>query len=286
MKKPRKKHIVLLALAAAALALVVWTAWGNTALLLTYITVNSADLPTGFDGYRIAQISDLHNAEFGEANEALLQLLKDAQPDSIVITGDMLDSRHTDVQAALRFAQGAVQIAPCYYVTGNHESRIAQFPAFAAALAELGVTVLRDQAVPLTCNGDTVTLLGVDDPAFSLGEGAQLNTAALMEGKLATLGEGAQGYTILLSHRPELFQTYCAADVDLTFSGHAHGGQVRLPLIGAVYAPNQGLFPQYVDGLYTQGASAMVVSRGLGNSLFPFRFNNRPQVVLAELCQE
>jgi predicted MPP superfamily phosphohydrolase len=93
-------------------------------------------------------------------------------------------------------------------------------------------------------------------------------------------------FTLLLSHRPEMFDTYVEKDVDLVFSGHAHGGQFRIPFVGGVFAPNQGLFPKYDSGIYSEGNTTMVVSRGIGNSAFPFRINNRPEVILVELDTE
>ena len=101
--------------------------------------------------------------------------------------------------------------------------------------------------------------------------------------KLNTLMEQETAYAILLSHRPELFETYAACGVDLVLSGHAHGGQFRLPFIGGLIAPNQGLFPKYDAGLFTDGNTNMIVSRGIGNSIIPIRFNNRPEIVLLEL---
>ena len=114
-------------LAGIFLVLIVWTAWGNTALELNTYTISSRDLPDAFDGYRIAQISDLHNAEFGDGNQRLLDMLREAEPDMIAITGDLIDSRKTNVAIALAFAEEAVQIAPCYYVSGNHEARVSEY---------------------------------------------------------------------------------------------------------------------------------------------------------------
>ena len=270
-----KKLICILAL--LLVAVIVWIAWGNTALELATVTVTSEDLPEEFSGYRIAHVSDLHNAELGEGNEKLLALLESAEPDIIAITGDIIDSRRTDVDIALDFAEKAVEIAPCYYVTGNHESRVDEdFAKLESGLAALGVTVLRDKAVALECGGESILLIGIDDP--------DLASAANEVGeKLNTLKDGAEGFTLLLSHRPELFNTYVGSGIDLVLSGHAHGGQIRLPFVGGVIAPHQGIFPKYDSGLYTSGGTNMIVSRGIGNSLFPFRVNNRPEVILIEL---
>ena len=135
----------MLAVAAAVLvALVIWIAWGNTALELNTYTVSSAKLPQSFDGYRIAHVSDLHNAEMGKDNEKLLTILRDADPDMIAITGDLIDSRSTNVEIALNFIREAVKIAPCYYVTGNHEARVNEYGELKAGMETAGVTVLED----------------------------------------------------------------------------------------------------------------------------------------------
>ena len=281
--KKKKRIIVLAVVAAVLLALMIWTAWGNGALELTTYAIASEKLPKTFDGYRIAHISDLHNAQFGDGNEKLLAMLREAEPDIIAITGDLIDSRNTDIGIALHFAEEAVKIAPCYYVTGNHEARVPAYDALKDGLLELGIIVLEDERADLEISGEHITLLGVNDPSF-LADPA--NEEALMQSKLQKLMNGAENYTILLSHRPDLFELYAESGADLVLCGHAHGGQFRLPLVGGLVAPNQGLFPKYDAGVYTEGNTNMVVSRGIGNSLFPFRFNNRPEVILIELIQE
>ena len=123
-----------------------WVIWANTALEVTEYTITDPEIPTEFDGFRIAQISDLHNASFGEKNEELLQMLRQTEPDIIVMTGDLVDSRKTDAEVAIDFLREAVTIAPCYYVTGNHERRIALFTNIEAQMIELGVRVLRNES--------------------------------------------------------------------------------------------------------------------------------------------
>lgn len=275
----KKKTICILS--GILLILIVWTAWGNAALELNTYTISSRGLPDVFDGYRIAQVSDLHNAEFGDGNQRLLDMLREAEPDMIAITGDLIDSRKTNIAVALAFAEEAVRIAPCYYVSGNHEARVPEYRELKAGLEAAGVTVLDDARVEIEISGNSITIIGVNDPSFLADY--LTSDAAVMDRKLSELSSEDASFTILLSHRPELFDTYAAHDMDLVLTGHAHGGQFRLPLIGGLIAPNQGLFPKYDDGLYSEGNTNMIVSRGLGNSIIPFRFNNRPEVVLIEL---
>ena len=283
-KRISKKYFTLLYIAILLfLFLVIWTVWGNTALMINVITVSGSRIPAAFSGFRIVQVSDLHNAEFGDGNAELLKLLSESKPDIIVITGDLIDASHTDVGIALGFMQESVRIAPIYYATGNHEAACSQYGNLKSGLEAAGVIVLEDEAVSLERNGETITLLGLDDPDFTVMGDMFCEVPAMVGTKLRNLDNGEGGYTILLSHRPELFETYVNCGIDLVFAGHAHGGQFRLPFIGGVIAPNQGLFPKYDAGLYTDSGTNMVVSRGIGNSIIPLRFNNRPEIVLVEL---
>lgn len=263
--------------------LLIWTVWSNKALMVSTISISSSHIPAAFSGFRIAQVSDLHNSEFGKNNTELLKLLSESRPDIIAITGDLIDANHTDVGIALGFAQESVRIAPTYYVTGNHEAASPQYDTLKAGLEEAGVIVLEDEAISLERGGETIALLGVADPDFMVKGDMFGEVPAMVSTKLKNLIGDESGYTILLSHRPELFETYVDGGIDLVFSGHVHGGQFRLPFIGGLVAPNQGLFPKYDAGLYTDGGTSMVVSRGIGNSIIPFRFNNRPEIVLVEL---
>ena len=282
----KKKKFIFLAVAVIVLvALVIWIAWGNTALELNTYTISSSKLPQSFDGYRIAHVSDLHNTEMGKDNEKLLVMLRDADPDMIAITGDLIDSRNTDIEVALQFVREAVKIAPCYYVTGNHEARVNEYGELKAGMEVAGVTVLEDVRTEIGMESETITLIGVNDPSYQT-DYLFGDSETVMNTKLEDLHTGHDGFTILLSHRPELFDTYADQDIDVILSGHAHGGQFRLPFIGGLVAPNQGLFPEYDAGIYTEGNTNMLVSRGVGNSILPFRINNRPEVILIELQVE
>ena len=285
MTVKKKKIIVLAVVAAVLLALIIWTAWGNTALELNTYTISSERLPEAFDDYRIAHVSDLHNAEMGKDNEKLLDMLRETEPDIIAITGDIIDSRNTNIDIALQFTKAAMEIAPCYYVTGNHEARVSEYDELRDGLIEQGVVVLDDERIELELSCETIALLGVNDPSFQtyylFGD-----SETVMQGKLQEISDEVNDFTILLSHRPELFRVYSDSNMDLVLSGHAHGGQFRLPFVGGLVAPNQGLFPKYDAGLYTEENTNMIVSRGIGNSILPFRFNNRPEVILIVLQRD
>ena len=218
----RKKR-VLFVVSFVLVILIVWTLWGNTALEVNEYEVVSDRIPQGFEGFRIAQVSDLHNAEFGEGNEKLIQLLSQTDPDVIVITGDLIDSRHTDIEIALDFARQAIKLAPVYYVSGNHEARVREYEDLKMGLAEAGVVILENQKVQISREGERITLVGIGDPSFQedylFGDSESVARQAIDD-----LQNESDGYTILLSHRPELFDLYVDTGMDLVFSGHAHGG--------------------------------------------------------------
>ena len=282
MTAKKKKFIWIAIIAAILLVIIIWIASDNTGLELNTYTISSSRLPENFDGYRIAHVSDLHNAEMGKNNEKLLSMLQDANPDIIAIAGDLIDSRSTNVEIALQFIQEAVKIAPCYYVTGNHEARVSEYDELKTGMETAGVIILEDARTEISLGNEVITLIGVNDPSFQT-DYLFGDSKTVMDTKLGTLHADDDGFTILLSHRPELFDSYVASNMDLVLSGHAHGGQFRLPFIGGLVAPNQGLFPEYDAGLYTEENTNMLVSRGIGNSILPFRVNNRPEVILIEL---
>ncbi len=276
----KRKMLILIGIALLLSGLVGWVIWGNTALQVSSHTVSSTRIPAAFDGYRIAHLSDLHNSELGKDNRKLLSLLQKASPDLIVITGDMIDSRRTDFDIALQLAQDLVGIAPCCYVPGNHEGRIDSYERFKQGLTDAGVTVLENRTVMLEKEGQQLAVSGVIDPIMQ--QGMYLEHGGYIDGVLQEI-LSKEVYTLLLSHRPELFETYVKCAVDVVFCGHAHGGQIRLPFVGGLVAPGQGLFPRYDAGRFEKEETTMLVSRGIGNSLFPFRVNNRPEVILVTL---
>lgn len=261
----KKRTRIIICIAVICILLLCQIYWANFQLELNSYTVTIDTLPKSFDGFKIAHVSDVHDLEL----EKLLELLQDAQPDIIAITGDLTDSCSDSI---LRYVGQLLEIAPCYYVPGNHESRIDDYPVFRQKLQELGVTVLENEAVTLTLEEQRITLAGLKDPAFT-----DTDYIAALDSL------SGQDCTILLSHRPELFDEYVQRDFTLVLSGHAHGGQVRLPFVGGVFAPGQGFFPDYDSGLYQKASTSMIVSRGIGGYLFPPRVNNRPEVIIIEL---
>lgn len=282
-KKMKKKACRWIA-AAAALIVLGWALiWGNTALVRTDVLVCSNGIPEAFDAYKIVQISDLHDAQIGENNEKLVAMTAEAEPDCIVLTGDFVDSSRFHPERSLSVAEALVKLAPVYYVSGNHEAIIpdAEYQALTDGLRALGVCVLEDESAELTRGGQSIRLIGLTDIGFHPGT-LEEKKDALRSALSALLPEDE--FSVTLAHRPELMDVYTECGAPLVLSGHAHGGQIRLPGIGGLIAPGQGLFPKYTEGKYEENGTTMVVSRGIGNSVLPLRVNDRPQIVVVQLA--
>jgi len=282
MTKRRKNWVVLILAVAIVVGISFYFVWENNSIETSRSDYDNPKIPIAFNGFTIAQVSDLHNKMFGKNQKYILAKLKSTNPDIIVITGDIIDRRKFDLDAAITFVEGAVKIAPVYYVTGNHEAWSKDFAITKTRLIESGTIFMDDTAVTLTKGGSSIKIMGVSDPDFLTTNYSQGDDVTKMTKQLAMWSD-EKGFKILLTHRPELFDLYDENHMDLIFAGHAHGGQIRLPFVGALMAPDQGWFPKYSSGRYTKGSSTMYVSRGLGNSLIPVRINNRPEIVVVRL---
>lgn len=276
--------IVALILLALIILFVVIGTICNRTLKSTEYEVQSEKLPKEFENFKILQISDLHNCAYSKGNRKLIELAKNAKPDVIAITGDMIDSRKTKPEVSLALAKEFVKIAPCYYVTGNHEARIKEkAEEFIEKLIKAGVTYLDNKAVEITRQSESILLLGVKDP-FHYWLPEKFNKPEIMRNNLRKITcPDERRFRILLSHRPEVFDVYKDFRIDLTLAGHAHGGQIRLPFIGGLFAPCQGFFPKLTSGHHNKDNSHLIVSRGLGNSSFPLRLFNPPESVIVTL---
>lgn len=271
-----KKNIGLFGL----LLIILWIIWGNVTLQISRVKVLDSSVPEEFSGFKIAHISDLHDKNWGST---LVQPIQEEQPDIIVITGDLIDSENPDIYNASELINQIKDIAPIYYVTGNHEAWTEHYPLLEEDLLNHNVNILDNDSITIRENGEELLLLGVQDPAF-ISESDLLNEqATIIETEIRKLSDNFNGYKILLSHRPELFDIYVRNNMNLVLSGHAHGGQIRLPFIGGLVAPDQGFLPKYTSGNYKEDNTNMIVSRGLGNSLIPVRVNNRPELVFIQL---
>lgn len=267
------------------LILTLFLFWQNNAITINELKYRNEQISDDFKGFKILQISDLHNKEFGDSQKNLIKKTNEINPDVIFITGDIIDSRRTSVDElyiAMNYVKEAVKIAPVYYVSGNHEFRSGFYNQIKLEMEKAGAHVLDNSSSEITLGKSAISIIGLSDITFTLKSHKNINLQKDIEEKLSSLMD-SNNFSILLSHRPELISSYASAKVDMVFSGHAHGGQIRLPFIGWLIAPDQGLFPKYTEGLYVYNNTSLIVSRGLGNSLFPFRIFNRPELVVVTL---
>ena len=253
--------------------------WSNHSLQTERAVFTSPRLPAGFDGCTIVQLSDLHGAEFGEDNEELIRRVREAEPDYIFLTGDLLDRyRQTPRSYAVSLGKSLAGIAPTYFVTGNHEWAFPDIRTLKRELRDAGVTVLSNEYVPLSRGGDRILLAGIDDPNGF----ADQKTPEELAGELR--GAEPDAFWMLLAHRNNYFEKeYSLLGADLVISGHGHGGLIRLPFTDGLVSVERSLFPSYTAGLYQKNGSTLFVTRGLGNSGRTFRLFNRPQIAVLTL---
>ena len=287
IRSNRKKYIKSAIVLLIVIALLLFCSYQNRHLETTYYTYKAEHLDAEFDGYRIVQISDLHNAKFGKDNQKLVDRIRECEPDMIVLTGDLVDSNHTNVDRAVQFVDEIVKICPVYYVTGNHEYWLeaSEYDELMSGLADAGVVILDDQVVEISRGDAKFRLVGLDDRSLSDGTlGTLLNDQAGQKEETAdNENSEKKEFTVVLAHEPQYLARYASAGVDLVLSGHAHGGQFRLPFVGGIVTPDQGFFPEYTAGEYYMDSTEMIVSRGLGNSVIPVRLFNYPEIVCVEL---
>lgn len=259
----------------------------NNSVKVEEYKIESEKLNEVFNNYKIIQLSDIHSQYFGENHIKLIKKIKKESPDLIVITGDLVDANRFDFETGVSLVEQLVEIAPVYYVYGNHEMILNDDPennSFKIALEELGVIILNNKNTTIEKDGHYFNLLGIQDPS-TVYKNRSLNYLETQrditeeELRRVTSDINEDYFTVLLAHRPEQFPLYSEFNIDLILSGHTHAGQFRIPFFGGIYAPNQGFLPKYIEGLYTEENSTMIISRGLGYSKIPLRIFNTPEVV-------
>ena len=281
MKQRRVRPAATILSALVLLAGFTW--YENRTIQTQTFRLCAPNLPQAFSALRVVQISDLHGEVFGENSRRLIAAVKNAKPDLIAITGDLADE-YTDLSMLRPLVSKLCAIAPVFYVTGNHEwvlTREKRQQLF-EILDECGVIRLRNEFRLLQKNGETMVLAGVDDPN---GPYDQKTPAQLVKEIRETCADEA--YILMLSHRNDQLEMWARLGVDAVLCGHAHGGVVRLPVLGGLFGTRYELLPEYTAGVYAQGKTQVLVSRGLGRShRIPLRFCNRPQLVVAILERE
>lgn len=257
----------------------------DSKLHITNYLVKSEKIPRAFHGYKILQLSDLHSKSFGVNNEKLLQAVRHAAPNIIVITGDMVNFSDLRFDGFYKLAKALARQYKVYYIVGNHEQRLGECnqKQLFERLREYGVTVLDNEKVTLTEKNDTIQLYGLwcDMIYYKFSETAKKHYYNKNMVKSA-LGACGDGYNVLLAHNPLLFSAYANWGADLTLSGHVHGGIVRLPLVGGLLSPERKFFPKYSAGEYQYKGKRMIVSSGLGD----FRICNPPEIPVITLCSQ
>ena len=282
IRSNRKKYIKPAIVLLIVIALLLFCSYQNRHLETTYYTYKAEQFGADLEGYRIVQISDLHNAKFGKHNQKLVDRVRECEPDMIVLTGDLVDSNHTNVDRAVQFVDEIVKICPVYYVTGNHEYWLekSEYDELMDGLASAGAVILDDQVVEISRGDAKFRLVGLDDK--NLADGT-LGTLLNNDQNVAHEDSEKKEFTVVLAHEPQYLARYAGTGVDLVLSGHAHGGQFRLPFVGGIVAPDQGFLPEYTAVEYYMNGTEMIVSRGLGNSVIPVRLFNYPEIVCVEL---
>lgn len=262
----------------------------NRKLTVTEYHIKDRLCPVSFDGFRIVHLSDLHNAEFGDKNKNLFEVIKKQNPDIIVITGDMIIGKpNMDVTMAVDFVNSLCEIAPVYYSMGNHELRVSLYEDTYGDMWQQfmnrispDINLLFDKQTTILRNNDSIQLYGLN----MTSELYKRIVKTPMQKEYLTSLFGLcdhDKYHIFLAHNPDYFEDYTAWGANLTFSGHVHGGMIRIPWIGGALSPMIHFFPKYDKGLFENDNKYMILSGGLGNHTFKFRVNNLPEVITVTL---
>ena len=240
---------------------------------------------------RIVQISDLHSKEFGKNNRTLYKIIMKQKPDIIVATGDLIDSNMKKINEIIGFCSSLNKQVPVYYILGNNEMRCSRVKEIIENLKEKNINVLENEIKTIKIKDNTINILGLAEKRVDKGKMfySKINSRYEIHNVNSLFGklEKLIGIKIVLSHYPENYEyvgeySYKKYNFDIMFSGHAHGGQFILPGLGGIFAPGQGFFPKYYKGIYGE-KNKLVVSRGLGNSGFPLRLFNRPDLVVVDI---
>lgn len=303
--RTRYKNILFFFLAVLGTAVYLYTQ--NNWLELTEWEVSSSKIPQYFNNYKILQISDLHSKTFGKDNDKLLEMVDQAAPDLIVLTGDMLNFAKDDGQVFLGLARKLVPHYRICYISGNHEQALSLkasrdnlfwFPEYLAQLESLGVTILNNNRITLQDPGNRsknnesrINIFGLEIPLWFYEKSYKANSNLIsfnLAEMASIMGRGCpqEEFNILLTHNPLYFPVYKEWGADLILAGHLHGGAVRIPFVGGLFSPDRTFFPRYDAGSFFIGQSVMIVNRGLGSGGAELRIHNRPEITVVTLKSE
>lgn len=275
----RKRHLIIIGL----LTVLLFVALYNGLVIKKY-TINTSKLDAD-ESVRIVLITDLHNHVYGKNQTKLVSLIKEQNPDIIALAGDIADD-HVPIAGTELLLDGIKGLAPIYYISGNHEFWSNDISRIKNTIRKYGVTILENSYEQISIHNSSIIIGGVDDPDITKYEKPDLDWEGELYNAFSEL-ENRSEFKILLAHRAELVEIYKKTYFDLVLSGHAHGGQVRIPfLLNGLYAPNQGWFPKYAGGIYKHESLTHIVSRGISyNPRLP-RIFNPPEVVVIEVKGE
>ena len=270
--------ILYILLPLAAVGLIAYFIYENNTLYTRRIHITSEKLKNA----RIVVISDLHNKSFGTDNQKLVSIIKAKRPDVVLFAGDLTDRRKPYKSTGTDLLKQIAGFSSVYMILGNHDLKFGHKERIRDELIGSGVFVLENMRQDFTIGGQEVSLLGLCEHNYDLSRTLSREELDSLIGDFSA----AVGYKILICHQPQFFSKpdyeYSSYNLDLVVAGHTHGGVVQFPFIGALLAPGQGFFPKYSKGLYEENETKMIVSSGLGPSVLPIRFRNKPEIIVLD----
>ncbi len=262
----------------------------NNKIQITRFNIDSSSN----DNIKVLQLSDLHSKEFGKDNKILKDIIFNEKPDIVVATGDLIDSNMKRIDKIISFLAEVNNNIPVFYIPGNNEMRCKRINEILHKLRANNVVVLDNEIKTIKIKSTIINILGLVENRIDSGELFYEKVKSKYEGQKSELLlkklENMNGLKFVLSHYPENYDAnedtlYSRHNFDIMFSGHAHGGQFILPFVGGLFAPGQGILPKYYSGMYGEN-NKLIVSRGLGNSGFPLRLFNRPNIVVVDILRK
>lgn len=284
-----------LSISVVAFVFAVITYYQNISITTTKYKIKSDKIPKSFDDFKIVQLSDIHNECYGDKLTKLIKNIKKENPDIIVITGDLVDAQKYNTKQTLNFLDNIKDLAPVYFIYGNHDIAIngdSYYDRLVEDIEERGINILNIKTESIKRGNESINILGIQDPStlyYVEGFEEVLDNESKIKFMIEDVldkRENKETFNLVLSHRPEYIDIYKDYNLDLVLTGHAHGGQFRIPFVGGIYAPGQGFFPKYTAGLHKENETNMIISRGLGNSRFPIRVFNTPEIISITLKSE
>ena len=277
--------MIYVLITAIIILIILFCYYQNNKIDLTEYEIQSEEIKSNI---KIAQLSDMHSKPFHKVVEAL----KAIKPDMIMITGDFINDHGKNKEKMLEIGKELLSISPIFYITGNHERRLEYFDDLMQDLSNIGFKVLLNDISEEIINGNSITILGLDENQASFEDYKARKKGTFIYKDMKPYFDRLErcgGFKIVLSHFPENFENvkennYTQYDFDIQLSGHAHGGQFILPFIGPIFSPGQGLFPKYARGSFGERPK-LIISRGLGNSEFPLRLFNHPEINIINLTK-